>query len=306
MSNLLIDWTVFKYLRELCVFAIVAPSLVLSTFNLGEWKYLLASIEDPVIQQYLIFVLFAFAFSYYLLKNLYRSWLLFYGLGLSFIGFAQVLSLIYSWEERLREGGINYIYLSLWTLPVLGVSAATALIWRQQDLQIPMNSKTDRLISMSGLLLTIVLMFAEFLPWVRDIYKATSSTWEFKGSGSKTLIQECCYLTEYGLNISLQIYLPLVGLGLLFLISILGFQVPNISFLPSLGWCIQESIDFFTSLGVQEPIDTWSEKEVIDNGLTHSTEGLFGGYLFVSCVLALISILLIPRVLNGRTTSFEF
>jgi hypothetical protein len=96
-----------------------------------------------------------------------------------------------------------------------------------------------------------------------------------------------------------------MGLSALFLISSLGFRISNIAFLPSLVWCVQESMDFLTSLGVQDPQRVWTIKEIEENGLTYRVEGLFGGYLFISGVISLLILALVPRVMNGRTTSSE-
>lgn len=300
MSNSYSEWTIYRYPRQSLALLIVLPTLVLSVFKIGDWDNLFARLDDQFVQEYLIFAGLAFVFSYFLIKNLYRSWLLFYGITTSLIGVSHLLYFIKFWEENTKQGGTDYFYAALLFSPLLALALATLLIWRQQDLNIPVNSRSDRLLAVAGLLISVILMIAEFLPWVRQISRATSDTWKFNGSGTKNLIEECCYVTDFGLNSSLQIYLPLIGLSALFLISSLGYQISNIAFLPSIFWCVQEGLDFLTSLGIQDPLSVWTKKEIEENGLTYRVEGLFGGYLFIAGVISLLILVLVPRVLSGR------
>lgn len=303
MNSSLSEWLVYRHLRELLSGFIVAPILILSVFKIGEWDYFFSRLDDPFVQEYLILAALSFIFAYFLLNNLYRSWLLFYGFGISLIGVTHFLYYIKYWDENTKQGGTDYFYAAMLFSPIVCVVSATFLIWRQQDLNIQENTKSERLTAVIGLALSLILMIAEFLPWVREISKATSDSWNFKASGSNILIRDCCYITELGLNVSLQIYLPLIGISALFLIVSLGYRISNIAFLPLLVWCLQEIIDFLTTLGIQNPEDVWTKKEIEDNGLTSRNEGLFGGYLFVAGAIIIALLLLIPRVINGKNQS---
>ena len=300
MSGTLKEWTIYKSTRETFAILICFPLVITLFVKIGDWDYLFARIGDPFVQQYFLFVILLLVYVYYLLKKLYRDWLLFYGLGLSTLGIAQILYFFRYPEENLANGNIDYFYALLLFIPCIILMISLVVIIKQQDFATIKNSSVERIISMIGLIITFVLMFAEFLPWERNILKATSETWKFNGSGTNTLIEECCYVTEYGINGSLQIYIPLIGLGFLFLSSTLGYRISTFSFVPNVVWCVQESIDFLTNLGVQDPLDTWTKAEVDANGLSRTSEGIFGGYLFVIATFLLLLIMLIPRVLSGK------
>lgn len=292
-------WIISESLRLLLSALIILPIVILSFFNIGLNRYLFSRLEDQWIQEYLIYAFLAVAFSYFLSKGLYRKWLMFYGIGLSFIGMKHVVFNVYVFSDASLFTS-DYVYLLLTFLPIVSVITTTVLIWHQQGLETSSNSRSERIIAAFGAIITLVLMLAEFLPWVREISKSTSDTWEFQGSGTNVLIKECCYVSELDLAQTLIIYLPLVGLGVLFVIATLGYRVSGLAFIPSLIWCIQESLDFLTSLGLQNPLEIWTNQEIREYGLSNLKEGLFGGYLFVGASVCFAILLLVPRVINGQ------
>lgn len=292
-------WIISQNIRVLFSASIILPILTLSFFNIGLNKYLFSRLEDQGVKEYLIYAFLAVTFSYFLLKGTFRNWIMFYGIGLSFIGLKHIVFNVYVFSD-LRLATSDYAYLVLSFLPIVAVIFATVLIWRIQDLEDAGNSRGERIIAALGIITTLVLMLAQVLPWARDISKATSDTWKFQGSGTKVLIKECCYISEFDLAQSLIVYLPLVGLGIVFAIATLGYRVPTPAFIPSLIWCVEESLFFLTSLGLQDPLEIWTSQQIRENGLSILREGLFGGYLFVGTSVCFAILLLIPRVISGQ------
>jgi hypothetical protein len=292
-------WIISESIRLLLSASIILPILILSFFNVGLNRNLFARLQVQWIQEYLIYAVLAVAFSYFLLRGAFRNWVLFYGIGLSFIGLKHIVFNVYVFSDSQLITS-DYAYLILMFLPIVSVITATVLIWRLQGLETSNNSRGERIIAAIGTIVTLVLMFAQFLPWARDISKATSNTWEFQGSGTKVLIKECCYASELDLAQNLTVYLPLVGLSLLFVIAALGYRVSGPAFIPSLIWCLEESLFFLTSIGLQDPLEIWTSQQIRENGLSSLREGLFGGYLFVGTSVCFAILLLIPRVINGQ------
>lgn len=295
-------WCVFEEVRFSLAALIFVPVTILCVFNIGDWDYFFSRLEDQSVQEYLIYASLAFVYAFRLIKREFQSWIFFYGISIVFIGLSHTVQIIYVFDDNSRRWASDYVYATLYSLPAISVLIATLLTLRQQDLRISINARSERVIMMFGLLVTAVLMIAEFFPWVRNTYRATSDTWTFQATGTKTSISDCCYVTEFDLSGIFSIYLPLVGLGLIFFISTLGYHVAIKAFLPGMVWCLQETLVFFTRLGKQDPLEIWTEKQVSENGLSVLTEGLFGGYLFTAAFVCLTLILLLPIVIAGRSS----
>jgi len=276
------------------------PVLLLSFFTIGLMEAFFANLQEQWVQEYLLFALLAFVFSYFLLIGPFRTWIFFYGIGLIFIGLSHIVLYLEIFTAISKPYASDYVHFTLYSLPVASLIISTVLIWRQQEIQTFTNSLRERVFAALGLLIALTLMVAEFFPWVKDTSKAVSQSWEFEGSGTNTLIKECCYVSDFEFELAMVIYLPLVGLAVLFLISSLGFRITAQAFMPSLIWCVQESLDFLTSLGVQDPLEIWTSQQIRESGLSRLREGLFGGYLFVGTSVCFAILLLIPRVINGQ------
>jgi hypothetical protein len=189
--------------------------------------------------------------------------------------------------------------------PFFIILISILVITIKQSVKFMGNQTVERISGIIGFLLSVLLLWGEFLPWVKSVYKATSTQWQFKGSGTQLLIEECCYMNSFELVDAIKIILPITFIALLFLSRVLGYGIPTLMFASGLVWCFQESIDFLTGLGIQSPLENtnWTSQEVETYGLSHLKEGMLGGYLFVFSLIGVVITLLIPRVYAGRNLS---
>jgi hypothetical protein len=304
MLNSETHWNIQEKYREsisLIIIFSLGYSLITNFFDKGNY---FANIENSYSQIYFIFVVPAIIFAVGLWFNKFHTWI--YSIGITSIPIGATISI-----ERVSVylGPNNHPDALKWALttvfPFLLILFSLVVVTLKQKIESGSNFRIERVSAIIGFVLSILLLWGEFLPWVRTVYKSTSANWKFNGSGTQTLIEECCYMTSFpGVDL-VKIILPILFLAILFLIRVLGYTVPNLMFSGSLVWCFQEGIDFLTGLGAQpsESNANWTVEDIATYGLSLETQGMFGGYLFVFAFLGVLVALLLPRVLTGRQLS---
>jgi hypothetical protein len=222
--------------------------------------------------------------------------------GLGIIPYALSIFVMNFWGSELAffKDLSNTIWAICLILPFITLLSFSYLTNSHREFQIQPNTRNERLTSLFGLLLTILLLIGDFLPWDRDIYRAGGTTWRFKGSGTRVLIKDCCYLTANSFSSILTVLIPILGLAGFFLLRLLGIHILASASIVGIFWTFQESINFLSHLGAQKPPSTWSQADIDANSLTATKVGLPGGYLFILATIAICVVLLLPRVLSGR------
>ena len=308
MLQLNSDWQVNSRYREfvsLIIVVCIGFSLTQNFFDKGNY---LVNLDKGYAQIYFMFAIPSIIFAIGLWLNRFYSWV--YSFGVTSIPIGALVS-----QERISEffSDLNNAKFQdsslIWTIttvvPFVIILLSIVVLTMKQAVKFESNQIVERVSGVIGFLLSILLLWGEFLPWDRSIYKATSKQWTFQGSGNQLLVKECCYMTSYDLATSLKIILPIIFLAGLFLLQLIGFRLPTLMFSSGLVWCFQESLQFLTGLGIQDPLEntSWTSQQIETNGLSYLIEGMFGGYLFVFSFIGLIVTLLLPRVLTGRNFS---
>lgn len=297
------DWTIYRSNRIAVIIPSIISVLVVNLVKIGEFNRLFTRLNEGYFQEYFVFLALSVIFYFFFTRQQFNNWLLFYGISLSTIGVAHFTIISSIWIFDSFENLTTFVYGILLLIPCITPLVLTFAIWRWQKFDLVQNTRLDRIVGTSGILLSLVLMIAEFFPWITEIYDSTSRDWKFKGSGTGYYVRNCCYISDVGIASTIYIYAPLIGLAFLWLIAALGYKLNFISFIPSIVWCLQETIDFVTSLGNQEPSTVWTYEQVEKYGLSLRVEGLVGGYLFILGFIFQIIILMIPRVIEGPSTN---
>lgn len=298
------EWQIKKSIREYFAIAILL-SIGYTAFNdpvIGS--ELFSNLTSRSVQFLLMFSFSAILFGYGLVKTEFKEWTFWVGVsgipaGLG-LAVSRIGRVIENTDTSLEGELINWAILGVF--PVAAVIGVVAFLFVKQSVVIGNNSMLDRILGVVGLVFTLVMFWGQYLPWNRNIYSATNSNWNFKGSGSQVYIKECCYLTDFGWTEGLKVAIPLLSLTALFVIRILGFKISNLGFLGLILWGIIEVLNLLDDIGFQDPVRDagWTSSEVSANGLTYEIEMMFGGYLFMSAFIGLAITLLLPRVLKGR------
>jgi hypothetical protein len=249
-----------------------------------------------------MFALPALVFAIGIWLDTFKIWIYSIGVTSVPIGIAITVERFDVYFDATNRSSENLTWLLATFLPLVFIILGLVIIAAAQSIESIANEKSERISAVLGLLLSVLLLWGEFLPWIKTVSQATSNQWTFKGSGTQILINECCYLTSFGLVQSLKIIIPISFLGALFLIRVLGYGVPGLMFASGLVWCFQEGIDFLSGLGVQTDLTntSWTQEDIDAYGLSQKIEGLFGGYLFIFSFVGILITLLIPRVLTGK------
>lgn len=296
-------WAIHRNVRVTLASAMVLPVLILSLVEIGDWNPMLERLGVSYVNEYLMFTSFIIIIAIFLLKDFYRIWLFYFGFAAIFFVAATFIGYVQYWNSDKNRDFVDNVHITLFSIPIVSLAITLEFFWRKQNRLRPENSQSERIMGGLGLITSFVLMIAEFFPWIKSVFKATSETWKFKGSGKNTYIVECCYVTQFDLFGVLRSYIPLIGLVILFLITLLGYRFAILAFTPLVVWCAQKSFDFLVLLGVQDPLKIWTKGEVDSNGLSLENEGLFGGFLFLGASIFLILLLLLPRIIGGRSSA---
>ena len=298
------EWQLRKSYREYLALAIVLSIGYVAFKDPLLGGSIVTNLNYRTPQIFVIFSISALIFAYGVTKNEFKEWTFWAGVSASPTGIVLAISrvgkVIEYAGDSLQDKFINSAVLCIFS--VVAIVVALTYFFIKQAIRIGNNTMLDRILSVVGLVFTLLMFWGQYLPWNRSIYSATNTNWKFEGSGSQVYIKECCYLTEFGWTEGLMAAIPLLFLLLLFVLRVFGFKISNLGILGLILWGVFEVVNLLEDIGFQDPVNDagWSASDVSTNGLTYEIEIMFGGYLFMGALIGLVITLLLPRVLKGR------
>jgi hypothetical protein len=303
------EWNIRKNIREgfsILLFVVLLYSL---TNIPGDSASFVEQLTNRQTQSQFLFTIFSFIFCLSLISKRFKIWIFWLGISVLPVGIGLILGRLDALLLNLDSA--NSPEYTTWFLAglvsVILIVFINVMMFVKQSITFQSNSPAERASAVLGVLFASLMLLGEYLPWSRSIYTSTNANWTFKGSGTQRYVEECCYMSDYSFLYASGIVLPIVGLFVFFIFRILGYQVPNLTFISILAWGILSGIRYLGDTGIQDPtsVSNWTAEQISSNGLTYKIEAMLGGYLFIFSLLGVAITLLVPRVIYGRNVIRE-
>ena len=153
------------------------------------------------------------------------------------------------------------------------------------------SSKSIRIGSLVGIPILIFTAIIYSFPFLKNIYKGMNG-WNFKGSGTSTLITSCCYSAQSGVWQNIIDFSPYLTVLILLLFSTTGRSVSAALLVSPLLSISMKIPDILIKLGPQPASSSWSASDVKTYSLTYQIQGELAAYIFIGGVVLLIIVLL--------------
>jgi hypothetical protein len=186
----------------------------------------------------------------------------------------------------------THVFLFILLLAIVLISIRRNLHWIQD------SGLTNKAITLLGIFLTLLILLAEILPWIKNIYTSNGS-WNFHASGTSRLVLQCCYLKDTGVWNIVSKLIPLAVLLIVFGVSILGYKLSNSILIGVLLFPIRDGIQLLTELGPQRPPSAWTSADIASNSLRYEIQATFGGYLYLFVLAVLCLVIVLQNILSN-------